>query len=56
MILGLPRVERKFGVEYTTFYRELFEEKLQTVTSIDIVDKEYAFAFDEFQSKHHIGQ
>ena len=49
-----PRVERQLRVEHTALDRELLEEELEAVTSVDIVDEENAFALDELELEDDI--
>lgn len=40
------RVDRQFGVEYTTLDSKLFKKQLQSVASVDIAYEYDAFALD----------
>lgn len=42
----ITRIEGKFGIQNTRFDAEFFEEKLELVASIGVVDKDETFAFD----------
>jgi hypothetical protein len=52
----LPRIQRQLGVENAALYRELFKKQFETITSIDVIDKEYAFPLDEFEFQHHVSE
>ena len=52
----IPGVERQLGVEHTTLDRELFQEQLQSITTIDVVDEDDAFTLDELKFENDVGQ
>jgi hypothetical protein len=53
---GLPRIQRELRVEHTALDRELFQEELETITAVDIVDENDAFAFDQLELENHVGK
>ena len=51
-----PGVERQFRVQDTALYRELLQEQLQTVATVNVVDENDTFAFDELHFQDDVCQ
>lgn len=50
------RVDWKFGVENTTLDAELFEEKLQPVTAVNVLNENNAFALDKLELEDNVDE
>lgn len=51
---NIPGIQRQFRVQDTAFYRELFQEEFEAVRTVDIIDKDYAFALNELELEDDI--
>lgn len=52
----LPGVQREFRVKNAALDRELFQEEFETITTVYVVNKKYAFAFDKTELEDYVGE